>query len=256
ISADGFPSTVSVSQTVFLVDLRYTVNSGAPVVLSPTSAGPFTNGVWTGLLSVQAPATNVVLRADEAGGHNGLSNPFDVLLQNDLSISIADSPDPVAVGANLTYALSVANVGPSTATAVTVTNVLPPGVTFVSANSSQGSCTQSAGVVTCNLGTVLGGTNAGVTVVVVPNAAGILTNTATVSRAEADPYLVNNTAVATTVAQVPTISISDCTLLEGNFGTTNASFAVSLSLTGALPVSVNYETADGTALAGGDYISP
>ena len=254
-SADAYPSNVFVSQTVFLVDLRYTVNPGAPVVLSPTSSGLFTNGLWSGTVTVQAPASNVVLRADEGGGHSGLSNPFDVLLQNDLSITSADFPDPVAVGANLTYTLNVANVGPSPAASVLVTNFLPPGVSFISANSSQGSCTQSAGIVSCNLGTVPGGTNATVSIVVVPNAAGILTNTATVTRSEADPYLGNNTAIVATVAQVPAISISDCTVLEGNFGTTIATFTVSLSVAGALPVSVNYATADGTAQGGTDYVT-
>jgi len=76
-------------------------------------------------------------------GHNGLSNPFEVLLQNDMSISITDSPDPVAVGAKSDLWAERCQRGPATATAVTVTNVLPPGVTFVSANSSQGSCAQS-----------------------------------------------------------------------------------------------------------------
>ncbi|HSU55216.1 MAG TPA: M36 family metallopeptidase, partial [Candidatus Dormibacteraeota bacterium] len=253
-SGDAFPVSTDAVRWWF-VDLRYTVNGSAPVAVSPASAGPFTNGVWSGAVAVQAPATNVILRADEAGGHSGLSNPFDVLLQNDLSISIADSPDPVSVGATLTYALTIANVGPSAASAVTVTNILPAAVTFVSATSSQGSCAQSAGVVTCNLGTVAGGTNAAVTIVAVPTTPGVLTNTATVSRAEADPYLGNNTAIATTLAQVPAISIGDRTILEGNSGITNATFTVSLSVTAPLPVSVNYATADGTALAGADYVS-
>src|SRR5213075_1423452 len=81
-SGDAFPPSTD-SVRWWFVDLRYTVNSGTPVVLSPTSSGPFTNGSWTGMLTVQAPATNAVLRADEAGGHSGLSNPFNVLLQND-----------------------------------------------------------------------------------------------------------------------------------------------------------------------------
>jgi len=255
VSGDGYPSNISVSQTVFLVDLRYTVNSGLPITITPTSAGPFTNGVWSGLLTAQSPGSNVVLRAQEAGGHSGLSNPFDVLLQNDVSINITDFPDPVAVGANLTYVLSVANAGPATATAVVVTNLLPPGVTFVSASSSQGTCTRTGSIVRCDLGTLAAATNATATIVVVPTSAGTFTNVATVSRGETDPYLANNTATAVTAAQVPAITVSDFTLLEGNFGVTNATFTVSLSLTGALPVSVNYATADGTALAGSDYVA-
>src|SRR5438874_277825 len=74
----------------------------------------------------------------------------------DLSITKTDSPDPVAAGAALTYSLAVANAGPDTATNVVATDNLPKGVTFVSATSPQGSCSQSKGVVTCHLGTLAG----------------------------------------------------------------------------------------------------
>ncbi len=251
---DGFPSNTVVSTIVYFVDLRY-VTGGGTVPITPTVAGPFTNGIWSGAITVQQAATNTSLRADDGLGHTGTSNPFDVLLQNDVSISGIDSPDPVALGANLTCKLTVANAGPSPATGVTVTNLLPPGVAFVSATASQGTCTQAAGVVTCNLGTLPGGANAAITLVMVPTSLGLLTNFASVSRAEADPYLPNNSATVVTLSQIPAVSISDCSVLEGNAGTTNAAFTVSLSFPGALPVTVDYATADGTALAGSDYVA-
>jgi hypothetical protein len=49
------------------------------------------------------------------------------------------------------------------------------------------------------------------------------------------------------------ISIDDAIVAEGNAGTTNANFAVSLSGPSAGVVTVSYSTADGTALAGSDY---
>jgi len=51
------------------------------------------------------------------------------------------------------------------------------------------------------------------------------------------------------------LSISDVTVIEGNSGTTNATFTVTLSSPVAGPVSVDFATADGTALAGSDYQS-
>ncbi|MEO8062897.1 MAG: Calx-beta domain-containing protein [Pseudomonadota bacterium] len=51
----------------------------------------------------------------------------------------------------------------------------------------------------------------------------------------------------------PTISIDDVSLNEGNAGTTNATFTVSLSVAATTAVSVNYATADATATAGSDY---
>ena len=51
-----------------------------------------------------------------------------------------------------------------------------------------------------------------------------------------------------------TISIADVTVTESNAGTVDAVFVVSLSAASALPVTVDYATADDSALAGPDYI--
>lgn len=51
----------------------------------------------------------------------------------------------------------------------------------------------------------------------------------------------------------PTLSIDDVSVLEGNSGTKNMTFTVSLSAASGLPVTVNYGTANGTALSGSDY---
>ena len=51
----------------------------------------------------------------------------------------------------------------------------------------------------------------------------------------------------------PTISVGNVTLTEPVSGTANASFTVTLSKAAAIPVTVEYSTADGTALAGSDY---
>ncbi len=52
-----------------------------------------------------------------------------------------------------------------------------------------------------------------------------------------------------------TIAISDFTINEGNTGTKNAVFTVSLSAASSQPVTVAYQTADGTASAPADYAS-
>src|SRR5205809_4566 len=51
----------------------------------------------------------------------------------------------------------------------------------------------------------------------------------------------------------PAISINDVSVVEGNSGTSNAVFTVSLSFASTHSVSVNYATANGTATAGSDY---
>ena len=52
---------------------------------------------------------------------------------------------------------------------------------------------------------------------------------------------------------LPVVSINDVSAAEGNAGTTNFTFTVSLDAPAGQTSTVNYATADGTALAGSDY---
>ncbi|BAY60356.1 polymorphic membrane protein [Calothrix brevissima NIES-22] len=54
-------------------------------------------------------------------------------------------------------------------------------------------------------------------------------------------------------ATLPSLSIKDISVTEGNTGTTNATFTVTLSAASTSAVTVNYATANGTATAGSDY---
>jgi uncharacterized repeat protein (TIGR01451 family) len=122
----------------------------------------------------------------------------------DLAITKTDRPDPVRVGATLTYSISVENHGPLAATGVTVGDSLPKGVDFVSATTSAGTCAQQNRKVTCALGSIpFGGVNysgaAIVTIAVIPRQAGTITNTATVKGAQKDPVASNDSASATTL---------------------------------------------------------
>ncbi|HEX7314291.1 MAG TPA: Calx-beta domain-containing protein [Pyrinomonadaceae bacterium] len=56
-------------------------------------------------------------------------------------------------------------------------------------------------------------------------------------------------------AAAPSISIGDAIVVEGNSGTTAATFTVTLSAVSGQEVTVNYSTADGTAAAPIDYAS-
>ena len=53
----------------------------------------------------------------------------------------------------------------------------------------------------------------------------------------------------------PSLRVSDVTVTEGNTGTTNATFVVSLSAKSGRSVTVGYATADGGAIAGSDYVA-
>ena len=53
----------------------------------------------------------------------------------------------------------------------------------------------------------------------------------------------------------PTLSINDVTVTEGNTGTVNATFTVTLSAASSQQVTVNFATADNTAIQPADYTS-
>ena len=120
----------------------------------------------------------------------------------DLSIRKTDRPDPVFVGARLTYTLTVRNAGPDTATNVRVADALPAGTTFVSVRSSQGRCTGGR-VVRCSLDALASGGLALVTIVVRPTEPGALINTATVVGDQPEPNTSNNRSSTPTLVKGP-----------------------------------------------------
>jgi uncharacterized repeat protein (TIGR01451 family) len=114
----------------------------------------------------------------------------------------------VNAGSNLTYTLTVSSLGPDNATGVTLTDPLPAGATFVSAASTQGTCSGTA-TVSCALGNMSVDSVVTVTIVVTVTGSGPLTNTASVTGNEFDPNTANNTSSATvTVVPVADLALS------------------------------------------------
>jgi uncharacterized repeat protein (TIGR01451 family) len=126
-----------------------------------------------------------------------------------LSLTKTDSPDPVTEGSQLTYTINVSNAGPDEATNVVVTDNLSSRLDFVSATASSGSCQAPTGKghggkVTCSLGAIANAGTATVTIVVTPNKAGTVSNTASVTSEVPDPQANNNSDTeATTVNKAP-----------------------------------------------------
>lgn len=116
-----------------------------------------------------------------------------------LSVSKSVQGTP-SVGVNFSYTVTVVNNGPNTATGVTVTDVLPPGVNFVTTGSTAG-CTSNGGTVTCPVGTLNSGGSFVVTIVANSTVSGAVTNVAGVIANEADATMTNNSAsVSTTIS--------------------------------------------------------
>ena len=125
-------------------------------------------------------------------------------LVGDLAIEKDDGVNSVVAGDNLTYTLTVSNNGPTGLTGVTVSDILPAGLTFVSSVSG---CTESNGTVTCPIGALAGDGGAMLSFVaaVDPGQTSDISNPATVMGNEADPDPGNNTSNHVT----PVISEAD-----------------------------------------------
>ncbi|MEE4271710.1 MAG: GEVED domain-containing protein [Thermoanaerobaculales bacterium] len=118
----------------------------------------------------------------------------------DLEIGMAPSAPWVPSGDALSYTVTVTNNGPLTATSVTLTDVLPAELNFVSSTPGSPDCTFAGDTLTCDLGTMAALDSAQVTIetVVVHPSWGSFSNTASVAAAELDPISANNAATVDT----------------------------------------------------------
>ncbi len=228
--------------------------AGRPVAIAPTNTVTFTNGIWTGNITVLDPRASIFLAANDGSDHSGVSRPFAAFLQNDLSVEVLPPPQPPVMDNDFAWTLVVSNSGPLAAAGVALVDAVPASITLVSVNASQGSCTQASGLVDCQLGALDAGGTTVVTLIVRSAVDGPITNVAQATRTGTDPYLPNNAATNVVSVVPPRVSIGDARVTEGADGLSYATFTVWLSAPIAKAATVDYVTADGTATAGVDYL--
>ena len=176
--------------------------------------GNLANGAVSNVtLTVLAPATGSITNVATVGTPTGDPNPTNNITPPVVTtvIPLADvmtaksGPASVFAASNLTYTVSVTNLGPSSASSVVVTDILPVCVVFTSAS---GGGTNISGTVSWNLGSLTAGQASNLTVTV-PTASGMLTNIATVASPTGDTNLLNNVSapVITTVTPLADVSV-------------------------------------------------
>ena len=150
---------------------------------------PQTAGTITNTATVQSD------QVDSNPANDSASATTTVNPSADLAITKSVSPSTPHVGNTMVYTLAIQNTGPSPATGVTVTDPLPTGyVAYQSVSSSQGSCSQASGKVTCAVGSLSVGGTANVTINVTAIRNGGTDNKASVKGNEGDPVAGNNSS--------------------------------------------------------------
>jgi uncharacterized repeat protein (TIGR01451 family) len=192
---DAYPLSAE-GEVMYAIDLKFLGTSGGPLPLTPTAAGPFNHGVWSGTVVISEAAEDVVLTADDGAGHTGFSLPLQVLPASDVSLVMGVSGNPVLLGRSVQFNFEIHNSGPGHASGVIVSNPLPAALSFVSAVSSHGTVRHEFGTVIVELGALPGGATASVQLTVLPTASGMLTNHAWVDWEGEDSHLANNSAEA------------------------------------------------------------
>jgi uncharacterized repeat protein (TIGR01451 family) len=167
-----------------------------PAVFTIRATAPITGGVITNTATITSTT------ADLWPESNADTITTTIMPVANLGIVKQATPaDVVAPGAPLTYTLTISNAGPSPVPTVVVTDVLPAGLTNVSAPD----CDLSAlPLLTCTLSGVAPGAAEIVITANAPVESGVITNTAGVTSTVNDPDVINNSAFVTvTVARRP-----------------------------------------------------
>jgi uncharacterized repeat protein (TIGR01451 family) len=189
------------------------LTAGASVTVTIKVTAPAQPGSLVNTASVSSDVGDPISNNDAATQTTAVGS-LAVSGSANLRITMSASPSPVGTGAQLTYRLTVTNLGPDAATNVVVTDQLPSAVSFISAGASGGGTCTPGTPVTCTFPSLANLASATVTIfVTAPAQPGGLPNTGAVSSAVTDPDTSDNTAslltqaiVAAAPDPIPTLS--------------------------------------------------
>ena len=191
--------------------LTIQVDGGEPIAIPDVDlttpipqSGPIDVGFETAVADL-TPGDHeicVTMTATDAGGSATLSECVTIAVIGSMADLAISSPlgglASISASASAEYQFSVENFGPSTATDVVVSQYVPDDVIMIEIDSEKGACSEEAGLVTCHMGQLLVGETVAITVQLATNCTNGSLLEATVTGAEDDPLLENNTAVINT----------------------------------------------------------
>ncbi|HRK72626.1 MAG TPA: DUF11 domain-containing protein, partial [Rhodothermales bacterium] len=196
------------------VSVADNVPAGVTLVQASATQGAFNANVWTiGTMEVgQSALLNITVRVGTTGAIQNTAvvsaTERDPQIANNTSVAwvnaskaadvaITKTADVYApkTGDLVNYTVTVRNYGPNPATTVSVTDLLPAGISLVQHNTTQGAYDTATGKWT--IGTLPVGQAVTMNLTVRINNTGRMTNTATVTATELDPQTANNESSAT-----------------------------------------------------------
>ena len=215
-AAGSIPLTVDGNLGIDTLD-----NSAIPAA-TVTPTGP---GTLDGFMGT---ATGIGVSFDNI---NAIAN-----LPADLAVTKSGPGSAVAVGATITYTITVTNGGPNAAINAALSDTLPAGTTFNSFTSAAGwSCTTPAvngtGTVNCTRLSVPLGPHVFTLVVNAPAAPGPVSNTATVTAANDSNGANNSSMTTTTVSVIADLAVTKTATPAAATGT-NVTYNITLTNNG------------------------
>ncbi len=239
--------------------------SGAATFSASAGTVTFGAGNSTAAITVDSAADStvesdetVILTATAGSGYNVASPAAatGTITNDDTDVTVAVAPSSVTEdgASNLVYTFTRNGV---TTGALTVNFSVTGTAAFTTDYTQSGAATFSASAGTVTLGA--GNSTAAVTVDAASDVVTEGDETVALTVVAGSGYNVGSPAAATgTITNddaQPSISLDDVAVNEGNAGTTSAGFTISLSNASSQTITVNYATADDTAIAGTDYVA-
>jgi large repetitive protein len=239
--------------------------SGYTYVSNTTTTGSYNSvtGVWTigNLNNTQTETMTITAIVNTNGNYNNTANvsltEYDSDPTNNSS-SITPIPVPISdlniiktvndetplVGTNVIFTLVASNDGPSVATGVSVTDLLPSGYTYVSYNATYGTYNNVTGAWT--IGNLNNGQTQTLNITATVLNTGNYVNSATISGTNLDSVLENNTSTALTT---PILSSDISILKQVDISTPDVSGNVIFSI-----VVTNHGPSDASAVLVNDLL--
>lgn len=214
------PALPLVAPTLYAFNLTTnTWNSGTTVAGLPSdiygaawSYGNGNLGVDTNTQGKMAQVTTAGALVNSVAGPTSSNNDGASCVDNNsVDLAVAKTATPtVALNGTVTFTLTVTNNGSGVSSGGLATDTVPSQYTSVAVNTTAyPNCAVSGNKVTCQNGVLNPGDSYQVQITAkAPNAAGCITNTASVAGNEADPVPANNTSSAPTCVTNSTIDVA------------------------------------------------